>query len=108
MPVVADNISNSSNESLARVKKITGKDVTFYQGDILDRPCLDFKSSGTPRLIVLFTSLGLKAVGESVVKSYQCTIICFNNVQGKRATLVDAMRDAGVFKLVFSSSQSIR
>ena len=49
------------------------------------------------------TGIGLKAVGESVVKPieyYQ------NNVQGT-LTLVDAMRDAGVFKLVFSSSATV-
>ena len=46
---------------------------------------------------------GLKAVGESVQKPieyYQ------NNVQGT-LTLLDAMREAGVFKLVFSSSATV-
>ena len=46
---------------------------------------------------------GLKAVGESVQKPieyYQ------NNVQGT-LSLLDAMRDAGVFKLVFSSSATV-
>jgi UDP-glucose 4-epimerase len=32
--IVIDNLSNSSEESLERVKKITGKAITFYQGDI--------------------------------------------------------------------------
>ena len=100
--VVLDNLSNSSNESLARVKQITGKDVTFYQGDILDRACLDkiFREHAIDSVIHF---AGLKAVGESVVKPieyYQ------NNVQGT-LTLVDAMRDAGVFKLVFSSSATV-
>ena len=35
--VVLDNLCNSSEKSLERVKAITGKEVTFYQGDILDR-----------------------------------------------------------------------
>ena len=35
--VVLDNLSNSSEKSLDRVKAITGKDVKFYKGDILDR-----------------------------------------------------------------------
>ena len=100
--VVLDNLSNSSNESLARVKQITGKDVTFYQGDILDRACLDkiFREHAIDSVIHF---AGLKAVGESVVKPieyYQ------NNVQGT-LTLVDTMRDAGVFKLVFSSSATV-
>ncbi|WP_286740695.1 SDR family NAD(P)-dependent oxidoreductase, partial [Pseudoalteromonas sp. UBA2102] len=39
--VVVDNLSNASKESLARVKQITGKEATFYQGDILDKVFLD-------------------------------------------------------------------
>ena len=38
--VVVDNLSNSSRESLKRVEKITGKPVTFYEADILDREAL--------------------------------------------------------------------
>ena len=33
--VVLDNLSNASEKSLERVKKITGKDLTFYKADIL-------------------------------------------------------------------------
>ena len=32
--VVVDNLSNSSKESLNRVKQITGKDVKFYEADV--------------------------------------------------------------------------
>ena len=39
--VVVDNLSNSSEVSLERVKAITGKEVTFYKGDILDRDILN-------------------------------------------------------------------
>ena len=35
--VVLDNLSNSSEKSLERVEKITGKAVPFYKADILDR-----------------------------------------------------------------------
>lgn len=38
--VVLDNLSNASEKSLDRVKQITGKDLTFYKGDILDREIL--------------------------------------------------------------------
>ncbi|MGE6462809.1 UDP-glucose 4-epimerase GalE [Pseudoalteromonas tetraodonis] len=100
--IVIDNLSNSSEESLERVKKITGKAITFYQGDILDKSFLDSVfAKHTIESVIHFA--GLKAVGESVVKPieyYQ------NNVQGT-LTLVDAMRDAGVFKLVFSSSATV-
>ena len=39
--VVLDNLSNASEKSLERVKQITGKDVVFYKGDILDREILN-------------------------------------------------------------------
>ena len=39
--VVVDNLSNSKSKSLERVKQITGKDLKFYQGDILDYNFLD-------------------------------------------------------------------
>lgn len=100
--VILDNLSNSSPESLNRVKQITNKDVSFYQGDILDRAILD-KVFAEHNIDSVIHFAGLKAVGESVVKPieyYQ------NNVQGT-LTLVDAMRDAGVFKLVFSSSATV-
>ena len=39
--VVVDNLSNSSEKSLERVKEITGRDVKFYKADILDRDALN-------------------------------------------------------------------
>ena len=39
--VVLDNLSNSSEEALNRVKRITGKEVKFYKGDISDIVILD-------------------------------------------------------------------
>ncbi|MEQ3511980.1 UDP-glucose 4-epimerase GalE [Pseudoalteromonas sp. BZB3] len=100
--IVVDNLSNSSSESLKRVAEITGKEVSFYQGDILDKAFLDsvFVQHSIEQVIHF---AGLKAVGESVQKPieyYQ------NNVQGT-LSLLDAMRDAGVFKLVFSSSATV-
>ena len=39
--VVLDNLSNASEKSLERVEALTGKKVTFYKGDILDREILN-------------------------------------------------------------------
>ena len=39
--VVIDNLSNASEKSLKRVEALTGKKVTFYKGDILDREILN-------------------------------------------------------------------
>ena len=100
--VIVDNLCNSSRESLARVEKLTGKTCPFYEGDILDKVFLDsvFDEHNIQSVIHF---AGLKAVGESVskpVRYYQ------NNVQGT-LTLLDAMADAEVFNLVFSSSATV-
>ena len=38
--IVADNLSNSKEESLRRVEAITGKRLTFHEVDLLDREAL--------------------------------------------------------------------
>ena len=65
--VVLDNLSNSSEEALNRVKRITGKEVKFYKGDISDIVILDtiFKKENIESCIHF---AGLKSVGESVAK----------------------------------------
>ena len=100
--VVLDNLSNSSEEALRRVERITGKSVTFYQGDVLDSMCLDgiFETHAIDSVIHF---AGLKAVGESVAKPlkyYQ------NNVTGT-LVLCEAMAKANVKNLVFSSSATV-
>ena len=68
--VVVDNLSNSSEKSLERVKEITGKDVKFYKVDILDKAALEeiFEKENIESCIHF---AGLKAVGESVAKPWE-------------------------------------
>lgn len=63
--VVLDNLSNSSAEALNRVKEITGKDLTFYEADLLDREAVDAVFAENEIEAVIHFA-GLKAVGESV------------------------------------------
>ncbi|TCP95392.1 UDP-galactose 4-epimerase [Cricetibacter osteomyelitidis] len=100
--VVLDNLCNSSEKSLERVKQITGKSVIFYQGDILDRDLLQeiFK---THQIQSVIHFAGLKAVGESVQKPAEYYM---NNVTGS-IVLVQEMQKAGVWNLVFSSSATV-
>ena len=64
--VVLDNLSNASEKSLERVKALTGKEVTFYRGDILDRDILN-EIMEKEKIDCCIHFAGLKAVGESVV-----------------------------------------
>ncbi|MDA3978332.1 UDP-glucose 4-epimerase GalE [Gallibacterium sp. AGMB14963] len=100
--IVLDNLCNSSAKSLDRVKQITGKSVTFYQGDVLDRALLK-RIFAEHKIESVIHFAGLKAVGESVTKPIE---YYRNNVEGS-LTLLDEMRQAGVFNFVFSSSATV-
>ncbi len=65
--VVVDNLCNSSEESLRRVEKITGKQVKFYEADIADRTKMR-KIFEENDIFGVIHFAGLKAVGESVQK----------------------------------------
>ncbi len=100
--VVVDNLSNSSEVALDRVREITGRSPTFYALDIRDADGMT-KVFAAHKVDAVIHFAGLKAVGESVeqaLKYYQ------NNVQGT-LTLCDVMQQHGVFRLVFSSSATV-
>ena len=99
---VADNLCNSKEKSLERVREITGKTFPFYKADLLDEEALgDIFRKESIEAVLHFA--GLKAVGESVTipLSYY-----HNNITGT-LLLCKAMRRAGVKKLVFSSSATV-
>ena len=100
--VVIDNLSNSSRESLERVKEITGKDLRFYPYDLLDSVRLDqvFQENQIDAVIHF---AGLKAVGESV----QEPLKYYENNLTSTIRLLAAMRKHEVFNLVFSSSATV-
>ena len=100
--VVLDNLCNSSQESLRRVERICGKAPLLVQGDIRDRALLD-ELFASYKIGAVLHFAGLKAVGESVQKPLD---YYENNVVGS-VTLCQAMAQAGVFRLVFSSSATV-
>ena len=100
--VVVDNLSNSSEESIRRVERITGKKISFYQEDILDREALGKIFDQEPISSVIHFA-GLKAVGESVAKPLE---YYYNNIAGT-LILCDIMRAHGVKNIVFSSSATV-
>lgn len=100
--VVVDNLSNSSEKSLERVEKITGKPVTFYKADILDRDALN-AIFDKEKIDSCIHFAGLKAVGESVQKPWE---YYENNISGT-LTLVDVMRKHEVKNIIFSSSATV-
>lgn len=100
--IVVDNLCNSSQESLRRVEKITGKHVKFYEADIRDTDTLNqIFDKESVECVIHFA--GLKAVGESVAKPLE---YYDNNISGT-LRLCDVMRNHGVKNIIFSSSATI-
>ena len=100
--VVVDNLCNSSKKSLERVQEITGKELTFYQDDLLDSEALDaiFQRESIDAVIHF---AGLKAVGESVQKPLE---YYHNNLTGT-FILLEKMKKYQVKNFVFSSSATV-
>ncbi|MBQ9844966.1 MAG: UDP-glucose 4-epimerase GalE [Oscillospiraceae bacterium] len=100
--VVVDNLSNSSEKSLERVKEITGKDVKFYKADILDKSAMEeiFENETIDSCIHF---AGLKAVGESVQKPWE---YYNNNITGT-LVLLDVMKKYNCKNIIFSSSATV-
>ena len=100
--VVVDNLVNASEESLNRIKQITGVMPKFYNADIRDRAAMDkiFEENDVDSVIHF---AGLKAVGESVkipLEYYD------NNIYGT-LVLLESMAAHSVKKIVFSSSATV-
>lgn len=100
--VVVDDFSNSSPEVLNRLKIITGQNIRFYKGSILDKELMNqiFRENHI-QIVIHFAAH--KAVGESVynpLKYYD------NNVVGT-LSLLEVMVANGVKNIVFSSSATV-
>ena len=100
--VVVDNLCNSCEESLRRVQEITGKTLTFYRADLLDRAAIE-EIFDKEDISAVIHFAGLKAVGESVAKPLE---YYWNNITGT-LILCDVMRKHGCKNLVFSSSATV-
>jgi UDP-glucose 4-epimerase len=101
-PVVVDNFSNSKPEALARVRALAGRDFPVHELDVRDRDELSHVFYlEQPEAVIHFA--GLKAVGESVRDPWRY----YDNNLVSTLALVEAMREAGCRRLVFSSSATV-
>jgi UDP-glucose 4-epimerase len=101
-PILLDNLSNSKPAVLDRIAALTGVRPAFVATDIRDRAGLD-RLLAQHRIEAAIHFAGRKAVGESVrmpLTYYD------NNVHGS-CVLLQALHDAGVRTIVFSSSATV-
>src|SRR5436190_11200523 len=101
-PVVLDNFANSSPAILPRLEALLGDAMPCVEGDVRDAALLRRVFHDHPITSVVHCA-GLKAVGESQAQPLSYYDV---NVGGALA-LLEAMREADVAMLVFSSSATV-
>lgn len=100
--VLLDNLVNSNAFVVSKLEKITGVRLPLIEGDIRDTDLLasTLRTHGVEAVIHF---AGLKAVGESV----QNPLEYYDNNVGGTISLLNAMTEAGIKRLVFSSSATV-
>ncbi|MDU1411373.1 MAG: UDP-glucose 4-epimerase GalE [Clostridium sp.] len=100
--IIVDNLHNSKELVIDRVKTITGIEPKFYNYDVLDRKNLErvFEENNIEAVIHF---AGYKAVGESVEKPLEY----YHNNIGSTIILLEVMKKFGVKNFVFSSSATV-
>lgn len=100
--IIVDNLYNSSEKVIGRIKEITGKQVIFYKADIRNYDTMNsIFSKEKPDVVIHFA--GLKSVGESVSKPLE---YYENNICGT-LNLCRVMRENGCKNIIFSSSATV-
>ncbi len=100
--IVIDNLRNSNPESLERVQQLTGKSLTFYEGDVRDEALLR-KIFATHEIGCVIHFAGLKAVGESVEMPWEY----YDNNLNSTLVLTKVMKQVGMKNIIFSSSATV-
>lgn len=100
--VVADDLRNSKEEALRRVRKLTGRDFPFIRADVCDEAAMEalFAAEAFDGIIHF---AGLKAVGESVEQP----LAYYRNNLDATLTLLACMKKFGVERIIFSSSATV-
>ena len=100
--VLFDNLSNSDVSVLNRLEKITNKKISFVEGDIRDFELIS-KTLKQYKIETVMHFAGLKAVGESV----EIPLRYYDNNVGGAMSLIRAMQENSIKKIVFSSSATV-
>lgn len=97
-----DNFSNSKKEVLDKIKEITGKNIKFYEGNMLDSNILNqIFTENEIDCVIDFAAY--KAVGESV----KMPIEYYTNNVSSVLTLLSVMKKFNCKRIVFSSSATV-
>ena len=101
-PITLDNLCNSQIETLSRLEQIAGKKLIFDEADVRDKNAVRHVLEGQQiRAVMHFARLRSVTESESEPLKYYD-----NNVTGT-ISLVQAMQEVGLRKLIFSSSATV-
>ena len=100
--IVIDNLCNSNPKSLDRVQALTGKSLTFYEGDVRDEALLK-KIFAAHDIGCVIHFAGLKAVGESVSIPWKY----YDNNLNSTLVLTKVMEEVGMKNIICSSSATV-
>lgn len=101
-PVIVDNFSNSNRKVLQRLATLTGRTIDCHEADVTDRVAMErIISQVQPEAVIHFA--GSKAVGESMAQPLKY----YRNNLLSTIALTEAMLQAGVERLVFSSTATV-
>ncbi len=100
--IAIDNLSNSKIEVKDKIKKITGKDFIFYEGDVIDEKFLN-KVFDENKIDAVMDFAAYKAVGESTKKPVEY----YTNNVSTVLVLLKIMKEHNVKRFVFSSSATV-
>ena len=100
--VVIDNFSNSSKEVAEKIKEISDRNITLYEGDVADKDLLR-GIFANEKIDVVIHFAAYKAVGESV----KLPLKYYRNNLGNTLSLLEVMDEYNCKRLVFSSSATV-
>jgi UDP-glucose 4-epimerase len=98
--VVVDDLSSGHVDALARAQSIAGRTCSLLVGDVADRDLMAQALDGVDTVMHL---AAFKQVGESVARPERY----FRNNVGGLASLLESMVEAGVSRIVYSSTAAV-
>ena len=100
--VIIDNFSNSKKEVLDSLRKLSGKDFKFYEGDARNKDILN-KIFEENKIESVINFAGYKAVGESCTKP----LMYYNNNIEIAIALLETMQKYNCKKFILSSTATV-
>ena len=100
--VIIDNLCNSKISVLDKIKQITNKELSFYEGDVCDKEILR-KIFSEHHIDAVIHFAGLKAVGESV----KMPLEYYRNNIDSTLSLLEVMKENNCKNIIFSSSATV-